>query len=274
MEGWASGQRAPCGRPYAARMPMAKKPSGPLSADRAAGKAVDQRQLDRIRALLAKAESTTFAEEAEAYTAKAQELMARHSIDHALLAADAGGRDEPTVRRIGVDNPYEGPKALLLDAVANANRCRAVWSRALGFVTVLGFPADVDAVEMLFTSLLVQATTAMTRAGTRRDAYGRSTTRSFRHSFLTAYAHRIRERLTAATEQATEQASREMAGQPDGERLLPVLASREAAVNALTDELFPALAAKTVAATNREGWASGRAAADLAHLGPRRAVDP
>ncbi|NEA40757.1 DUF2786 domain-containing protein, partial [Streptomyces sp. SID11385] len=44
----------------------------------------EPRMLTRIRALLAKAEATGFPEEAEALTTKAQELMARHSIDEAL----------------------------------------------------------------------------------------------------------------------------------------------------------------------------------------------
>jgi hypothetical protein len=246
---------------------------GSLGAAAADGRAADPRQLERVRALLAKAESTTFAEEAEAYTAKAQELMARHSIDYALLSVGADVRDEPGGRRIGVENPYEAPKVLLLDAVAGANRCRAIWSSSFGFVTVLGFAADIDAVELLFTSLLVQATTAMMQAGSRRDAHGRSTTRSFRQSFLTAYAQRIGERLATATKQATEQASRDLAGRPEAERLLPVLASRDSAVGAMADELFPHLVGRPLAVTNRDGWVSGRAAADQAHLATRRAVD-
>src|SRR5207244_6249382 len=180
-----------------------------------------------------KAESTSFAEEAEAYTAKAQELMARHSIDYALLSVGAGVRDEPVGRRIGVDNPYEAPKVLLLDAVAGANRCRAIWSSSFGFVTVLGFAADMNAVELLFTSLLVQATAAMMQAGSRRDAHGRSSTRSFRQSFLTAFAQRIGERLVTATKQATEQARRDLAGHPGADRLLAVLGSGESAVGGL-----------------------------------------
>ena len=245
---------------------------GPMPAAATEEQAVHARLLDRIRALLAKAESTGFPEEAETYTAKAQELMARYSIDHALLAAETGATERPLGRRIGVDNPYEAPKVLLLDAVARANRCRSVWSNALGFVTVLGFPSDVDAVELLFTSLLVQATTAMVKAGSRRDAYGRSSTRSFRQSFLTAYAQRIGERLSTATNEMTERASQTAAGQPGAARLLPVLASRDAAVGDLADELFPELVGRTVAVTNREGWASGRAAADRAHLNFRQAV--
>ncbi|WP_017570470.1 DUF2786 domain-containing protein, partial [Nocardiopsis halotolerans] len=49
---------------------------------------VDQGKLARVRALLAKAESTEFPSEAEALSARAQELMARHSIDRALLAEE------------------------------------------------------------------------------------------------------------------------------------------------------------------------------------------
>ncbi len=246
---------------------------GSLGGSATGARGADPRQLDRVRALLAKAESTNYPEEAEAYTAKAQELMARHSIDYALLSLGAADREEPAGRRIGVDNPYEAAKALLLDVVAGANHCRAIWSSRLGFTTVLGFPADIDAVELLFTSLLVQATAAMTRAGSWRDADGRTRTRSFRQSFLTAYAQRIGERLAAATEQATERANRELAGQPGADRLLPVLASRDSAVAAMVDELFPSAVGRGVAAHNREGWVHGRAAADQARLGTELAID-
>jgi hypothetical protein len=41
----------------------------------------------------------------------------------------------------------------------------------------------------------------------------------------------------------------------------------------MTDELFPDLVGRTVAVTNRDGWASGRAAADHAQLTTRCAVD-
>ena len=68
-------------------------------------------------------------EEAEALSARAQELMAKYSIDHALLAAESGREETPGGRRIAVDNPYEAPKATLLQTVAQANRCRVVWSK-------------------------------------------------------------------------------------------------------------------------------------------------
>ena len=262
-------------------------PAAPAAPSGTAAGATDERMLSRIRALLAKAESTEFPEEAEALSARAQELMAKYSIDHALLAAQAGDREAAGGRRIAVDNPYEGPKATLLNTVAEANRCRAIWSKDVGLVTVVGFPADLDAVEILFTSLLVQANTAMIRAGGRKDAYGRSRTRSFRQSFLISYAIRIGERLTEATVHAEREAAAELQAarrDPAGEGharaagsgtdLVPFLAARREQVNEAVDELFGSrlTTSRTVRATDAEGWASGRAAADLASIHNREAV--
>ena len=233
--------------------------------------------LSRIRSLLAKAESTEFPEEAEALSARAQELMAKYSIDHALLAAETGQAETPGGRRIAVDNPYEAPKATLLQIVAQANRCRVVWSRELGLVTVIGFPADLDAVELLFTSLLVQANTAMLRTGGKRDGSGRSRTRAFRQSFLLAYAVRIGERLSEAADHAEREAVAEQravdadaagGGARKGADLVPFLAARHRAVDDAVDEMFGATLtrSRSVRATDADGWNSGRAAADLASL--------
>ncbi|MFE6052043.1 DUF2786 domain-containing protein [Kitasatospora sp. NPDC056446] len=228
------------------------------------------RMLSRIRALLAKAESTEYPEEAEALTAKAQQLMAQHSIDEALLAASGADRDAPAALRIGVDNPYEGPKTMLLDAVAAANRCRVVWAKEFGFCTVVGFDGDLDGVELLYTSLLVQATHALNKAGSRRD----SRSKAFRQSFLVAYAARIRERLTAATERTTKAAAAGRHLREDGseeqllpdERLLPALAARSEAVDEEVGRLFPKLVSQRVRVSDGVGWAAGRAAADRATL--------
>jgi hypothetical protein len=225
---------------------------------------LDPKVLARVRALLAKAESTPYPAEAETFTAGAQALMARHSIDAALLAATAEGGPGACGVRVWIDAPYESAKATLLLAVAGANRCRVVSSRSLGFCTVVGFEPDLLAVDALFTSLLVQATHAMTLAGPRVDRTGRSRTRAFRHSFLIGFADRIGERLTEAARGEQEQA----AGAAGGERLLPVLAAREAELERHVSELFPSLRrGSPISAGDGSGWASGRAAADRAALG-------
>lgn len=236
------------------------------------GPVADERILSRVRMLLAKAESTPFEAEAETFTAGAQSLMARHSIDAALLARAGhdrtGGRgSDPQGRRIGIDNPYEGPKAALLQVVASANRCRMVWSRELGFGTIVGFESDVDGVEVLFTSLLVQATRTLAAAGSRTDPHGGSRTRSFRQSFLAAFADRIGERLREATAQEEVAA----ADRTNGRELVPILTARAREVDDMVDTWFPDVRrASFGSARDAEGWHSGRSAADRAELGSAR----
>ncbi|MFF7211199.1 DUF2786 domain-containing protein [Streptomyces sp. NPDC008238] len=248
----------------------------PAAAPEAASGATGHPMLRRIRALLAKAESTAFPEEAEALSAKAQHLMARHSVDEAVVAGTAAGGGGPGARRIGVDRPYEAPKALLLDAVAAANRCRAVWSAEFGFSTVVGWEADLEAVEVLYTSLLVQAEAAMRGGGVPGPAArrprrkggrgggggggGGDLSRDFRESFLIAYAGRVGERLATASRDATEEAARATGAT----EVLPVLAAREVAVGRAADAMFPDTRTQRLRGRDHEGWARGTAAADRA----------
>ena len=76
--------------------------------------------IDRVRALLAKAESTTYPAEADALLAKAQELITRHAIDAALLGPNA--YDEVGHEEIALHGSYSAERAQLWNAVAAANR--------------------------------------------------------------------------------------------------------------------------------------------------------
>jgi Protein of unknown function (DUF2786) len=224
---------------------------------------VDARVLARVRGLLAKAESTEYPEEAEALSAKAQELMGRHALAQALVtpAADTGPR--AAARRLWLDPPYASAKSSLVHQVAAANRCRAIGLAALDMVTVIGHATDLATVELLVTSLLVQADRAMLVADD--GTVPRSRTRSFRHAFLLAYATRIGERLAAAAHEAQAQARAEL-----GEGLLPVLAARAEVVERTVGELFPRVTRRRFSVNNGAGWAAGRAAADAASLTPGR----
>lgn len=224
---------------------------------------VDVRVLARVRALLAKAESTEYPEEAEALSAKAQELMGRHALEQALVTGPADTAERAAARRLWLDPPYAGAKASLVHQVAGANRCRAVSIGALDMVTVVGHASDLATVELLVTSLLVQADRAMLAADD--GTVPRARRRSFRHAFLLAYATRIGERLTAAAHEAQAHARAEL-----GEGLLPVLAARAEVVERTVAELFPRLTHRRLRVGNGDGWAAGRAAADAASLTPGR----
>jgi hypothetical protein len=233
----------------------------------ATGGEVDEKALGRVRALLAKAESTEFPDEAEALSAKAQELMSRYSLHQAITEHHRGRVAAAAGRRLWMDAPYTGAKALLVQVVATANRCRAVWSEKLGFITVIGAETDLDLVELLSTSLLVQADRAMLGAGRHITRAGTSRTRSFRQSFLLAYAGRVGERLDTASAAATAEVAAEVGG--EGARsgvLVPVLAARGRAADELTDRLFPTMTHRALSVSNASGWSAGRAAAELALL--------
>jgi hypothetical protein len=230
---------------------------------------VNGKMLARIRGLLAKAEATEFPDEAEALSGKAQELMAKFSLDRALVEADPETEipDDSAARRLWVDTPYVSAKAQLVGAVASANRCRTVVIDQLAVVTVVGAELDLQLTEILSTSLLVQANRAMLAAGKHIGRRGESRTRSFRQSFLMAYAQRIGERLQAAA--ASTQAA---VPEADADRLLPVLTRREEQVDALFTQLFPKTTTRRTRITNGAGWEAGLTAADQAQLDARRQV--
>lgn len=224
--------------------------------------------LRKIRALLAKAEATPFDAEAEAFTAKAQELITRHRIDRALLDHRENVSAVPLARRVDVEDPYARAKVILLANVADANDCRSVWPKPLRHVMLFGFSDDLDAVEELFTSLLLQATVALRRAGSKQDVFGRSRTAAFRRAFLVSFAvrigHRLRETVDATVDAAAATA---------GATLVPILAARAEAAEALAHANYPSVRLLRARVSDAEGWHAGSAFADHADLGIRRNVE-
>ena len=213
--------------------------------------------LTRAWALLATAESTEFEEEAEALSAKAQELMTRYSLERLLVESTEDHVEPARASRIWLAAPYAGAKAILVSVVAPANRCAAVWNEDPGFVTVLGDQRLLVATKLLVTSLLVQATRAMLHPSHLQ----RGRQRSFRQSFLVAYAGRIGQRLTTATEHVAT----DLPG-TSGAELIPVLAAHDERVDRARDQMFPHTRPVSVSVSNGHGYAAGRAAADLAVL--------
>lgn len=217
---------------------------------------VDQKVLNRVRGLLAKAESTQYPDEAEALSAKAQELMNRHALEHAMLHADAP--QLAVSRRMWLDKSYFRAKSQLVHVVAQANRSRAIAYEKLGFVALVGDEMDLEITEVLSTSLLVQATRAMVAAGAHAGRGSEARSRTYRQSFLVSYATRIGERLAEVNEPVAD------------ERLLPVLADRRQAVDELFDELFTHTKVTRVSVGSNAGWQAGRTAADIADIGVHR----
>ena len=226
------------------------------------GPSVDQKLLARVRALLAKAESTTFPDEADALTAKAQQLMTRHAIDAAMIDDPAATGSTPEHRVVMIERPYASAKLSVLGGVAAANRCQAVFDHDDDRAHLFGYTVDLDMVEVLYTSLLLQVTTAINAAGPRTDATGRSRTRSFRHAFILAFARRVSERLAEAARAAVTEVDADRAV-----ALVPVLDHRDEAVEEAMRHAYPRLRSRRTTATSPEGIVAGRIAGDRANLG-------
>lgn len=220
---------------------------------------LDPKLLERVRKLLAKAEHpATPLEEAQAFSAKASALMARHAIDQALLEAERPVRSVPQARQLRVEPPYALPRAVLLDRVARAHRVRAVIGPDVGgarICTLVGFAVDIGVVELLFTSLLLQASVAMQHASAASTR-----PRAFRRAFLLGYAETIGTRLAAAGATTDHEATRANAG------TALVLADRTAQVERAFAEQFPRLRSLRMTASSGGGFGAGRAAGARADL--------
>jgi hypothetical protein len=261
------GPVVPLGEPPS-RWPLTQRSashrSGPSTTDSTRLSPPSNKTLSVIRALLAQAQGTTFPAEAEAFAAKAQALMSRYSIDAAFLdqRRDPGHASGVRTRRVHLDHPYTKEKVHLLSQIGSANRVRVVYAEFHATATIVGFGADLDLVELLFTSLLVQATTALNHATAE---FGRGSTTAFRKGFWLAYAVRVGERLAQADQEARAEAQAEY-----GAALLPLLAERAEAVDAVIDELFGSLKTMRSRSVDAQGWHAGRTAADLASFASER----
>ena len=192
--------------------------------------------LEKVRALLAKAEATEFPAEAEALTAKAVELMARYGIDKAMAEARADVKAKPGNRIFTLTAPYAGTKVHLLAAVARALHCDAVMLSTAGpteRLHVFGFESDIEQADMLYTSLLLQMTRAEARQAYPSWITGRALMAE-RRSFMIGFIAGVKPRLEAAY--ATAVAEADDAGTP-GKEL--VLVRRDLAVKAALRTEYP-----------------------------------
>lgn len=219
--------------------------------------------LRRVQALLAKAESTEFPDEAEAFLTKAQELMARHAIDEAMLSAAGNtGSDPIETARITVVAPYATAKSNLVSVIAKANRARCVLVDTSQGATcaIVGHKSDVANIETLYAALSLHATRAMLAA----DVPAYDTPRRFRHAFLLSFASRIGQRLREAAQLAEQDAEAVSVSS-----VALVLADRGEAVDRAFTDQFPNVRQRRATVSSRAGVSSGVAAANRAPLGQR-----
>jgi uncharacterized protein DUF2786 len=225
-------------------------------------------KLDTVRKLLAKAERAATAAEADTYTAKAVELMARHGIDAALLAAVEPGRDDIGPLRIAMQDPYSAGKARLLGWTAAALGCRWVlhgaWGGKVTAVTVFGHASDRERVELLYTSLLLQATSQLVRV---RPPGPRESVAAYRRSWLVGFSEQVHRRLLAAEQRAAGKAAAAAPGEEPAAGVALVLADRRERVHQAFAREYPRLASARRSVLSGSGHPAGALAGQRADLG-------
>jgi Protein of unknown function (DUF2786) len=225
--------------------------------------------IGRIRKLLAKAEGTDNASEAEAFSAKAAQLIAEHRIDprHVREALEHG---ELGLRRIDIGRgAYVRARLALLHAVARAHGCELVYETgAVGTTAIVaGFDSDLDVTDVLYTSLHAQAANQMAAVKRRTPA----ATLRWRRSFLFGFASRVSELFERARSRAA--AAPPVAGDAPTlfDELTPDVLARDARVHQYAAHAFgPVVAARSAAPAQASAWRDGHRAAGTADLGRTR----
>jgi len=245
-----------------------------------------------IAALLAKAQRTENAHEADAYLAKAQHLATLRSVDLAMVRARTA-RDQrrvaPLSRTVQVGEPGRRANPHLVSlfvAVARENDVVVDVARNSTYVITYGLPSDLDLVEQLWASLAHQMVDSAGRyldAGAWRSQTYRKVVRhrvgrwsvprveerphtkqTARAAFYRGFIERIAARLHQAREDALDEATSasgdevgRSAGSSDG-RLGEDRPSAEVVLRDKSDEIQAFYRGKSQA---RGSWAGYRGAA-------------
>ena len=223
--------------------------------------------LDRVRKLLAKAEAEGVTPpEAEAFTAKAAELMARYGIDRARLAAARPDTDRPDSRVIDIANPWAQVRAHLLAGLAGAMRCQCVLLSTTtpgARIHVFGYASDLERADILYTSLLLQMArglaVAVAPAGVR-------SIRAWRRSWLLGFVTAVVARVRAAEERAASTAGSEAQAGPS---TALVLADRAVVIRRQLEQEYPVTRRTRITYSGR-GYSAGYAQGQQADIGNAR----
>jgi hypothetical protein len=223
--------------------------------------------LERVRKLLAKAEDAACPPaEAAALNDKAAELIAKYGVDRALLAAASPEIDPVGDRIVRLGPPYALDKATLLGAVASALRCRSVRRKewhggAYAYsMHLFGCESDLERTDLLFTSLLVQASYGLAAA----QVPPWEAVATFRRSWLAGFTSAVRQRLSEAERRASTSTD------APGPSVALVLADRGDRVAQRLAEVYPRLGTAAPRRLMGSGGRDGYVAGQRADLGGAR----
>ncbi len=250
-----------------------------------------QTKLEKIRGLLRQAEATTYPEEAKAFSEAAQRLMTKYAFDELEVSLEER-HDTIETRDFKVMEPYGNQKMNLLGAIARNNDAKLVQGHKAKYLRekdengrwrfvsgkddagikrsklryreawITGFTSDLDRIEMLYSSLLIQMNAEMLATPTPSWENGVS----FRNSFVAGYTSGIGGRLRSSRSRATKEWEAE-----HGTSVALVVLEKNEQVKAAYDERWGGQLRKVSTSYARgSGHGAGRSAANRADVGNAR----
>lgn len=241
----------------------------------------DDKIKERVRKMLALAENEGATEaEREHALFMATDLITRHQIDRSLLSGTSGEREEVTFQKWTYEGSYSSEKSTLLGWLAQALGMKAVHWSSHGVTHeshVYGFTSDLEMLDMLYTSLLLQQTSGMHKAQVPHHLY-KSEVAAWRRDWLRSFSSVVHHRVKAAHAKAANSYDTEHTGSGKPGAAM-VLAGRTDLVAAAYEQAHPKLAKKKPGAARKmrhqdaaeQGQEAGRRAdIGLTKIGERR----
>lgn len=203
--------------------------------------ATDAKVIDRVAKLLAQAEDKGVTpEEADAFAAKAEELMIRHAINAAQIAAHNGTKVDPIERKyIYFSGIFSTADRWMSNRVGEAFGFKVLQGKSgpRHYSVWIGFVSEMEQAEVLVASLLIQSRRALEPQARSWKNYGYSKQELYvaRRSFIEGFGGTVAKRIADTRKRVTD----EVAESDDS--LLPVLASREQQVEVAFAQMYPQL---------------------------------
>lgn len=240
------------------------------------------KMMEKVRGLLAKAEdSAATSEESQAFYAKAHELMAKYSLDAAIVRHKNEQKPEATrhlVFTVSGQGWHGKGRAELVYRVAEATGCAVVtvgnkMNGKARFVHIVGIASTVTMLELLLPSLLLQAEAMGNKAAKEHmskvrgeidtPANANIERRVFFRSYLPAFGKGVADKIESTRAKTIETAS------AVGALVLVTDAER---VQARFDKIFPpeTIGQSRADSMNVAGAAAGRRDGRTADTGQTR----
>ena len=236
------------------------------------------KMLEKIAAILNKAENTDNEHERESFTQAAQKMATRYQIDLEVArqhTTDKNKKQAPIAQKIVLGEKGERlvkSRINLFVKIGLENGLRIMIHGDGRSIDAFGMPTDIEVTEMLYAILVIQMTEGgneFISSGEYRRVDPRTNAQVARSEFYDAFANRIGARLREARLRSEYEAAEEI----KGENMALVLASKKDEVNSGYREKYGKLGVwkpSRSAGQSMHARRAGHSAGEKARLGGER----